>query len=100
MLKSIRPVFHSPRGFAPRASSLKRRTFCLVSVHHTFPATLYRFQLQRESQLYDEKLQDDDRQFGDAVKVSKDGLVRPGIAGLGTQMFWHSLITTSLLISS
>ena len=57
----------------------------LISVHRTFPATLYRFQLQRESRLYDKKLQEDDQDFNDAIEVSKDGLVRPGIIGDGAQ---------------
>ena len=83
MFKSISCIFTSRCGFAARVGNLKRRSFCLTSVHRTFPATLYRFQLQRESTLYVKKLQEDDQDFNDAVEVSKDGLVRPGIIGDG-----------------
>ena len=98
MFKSISCVSTSRCGFAARVGNLKSRSFCLVSVHRTFPATLYRFQLQRESRLYDKKLREDDQDFNDAVEVSKDGLVRPGIIGDGAQPFLSAL--PSLLISS
>jgi hypothetical protein len=85
MLRSIAHVSISHRGFAARAS-VKRRSLCLISVHRALPATLYRFQLQRESGLYDKQLQGDDQDFNDAVEVSNDGLVRPGITGDGAQL--------------
>jgi hypothetical protein len=82
------PLIASPSrcGFVNRVSSLKKRDFSLVSVHRTFPATLYRFQLQRASMLYDKTLQGNDQAFEDAVEVSRDGLVRPGIIGDGAQI--------------
>lgn len=66
-------------------SVTKQRSFSLISVHRAFPATLYRFQLQRKSGLYDKQLQGDDQDFNDAVEVSNDGLVRPGITSDGAQ---------------
>ncbi|KAK2814538.1 hypothetical protein FQN49_008159 [Arthroderma sp. PD_2] len=57
-----------------------RRNFSLISIHSKFPATLYRFQLHRESQLYDEKLQKEEDEVDDAVKISKDGLVYPEVS--------------------
>ncbi|MCJ1268034.1 hypothetical protein MMC22_007920 [Lobaria immixta] len=81
MFKSISRVSAARCSFAARSNSLRGRTISLVSIHRTSPATLYRFQLQRESRLYDKKLKEDDQDFSDAVEVSKDGLVRPGIIG-------------------
>ena len=98
MFKSISYVSKPRCSFTARGGSLISRTFSLVSVHRTFPATLYRFQLQRESRLYDKKLKEDDQDFNDAIEVSKDGLVRPGIIGDGAQMFLpanHSLLNLS-----
>lgn len=88
-MKSISCVSTARYNFVVRGNSLRCRTISLVSVHRTSPATLYRFQLQRESRLYDKKLKEDDQDFNDAVEVSKDGLVRPGIIGNSTQMFLH-----------
>jgi hypothetical protein len=85
--------------FAARGGCLRsHRNFSLISVHRTFPATLYRFQLQRESTLYDKKLREDDQDFNDAIEVPKDGLVRPGIIGDGARMFL-SCILSSLKLS-
>jgi hypothetical protein len=68
------------RGFG------NRRNLSLISIHSTFPATLYRFQLQRESKLYDKNLRQDDGEVEDAVEVSRDGLVCPGITNTGAQV--------------
>ncbi|KAL2220760.1 hypothetical protein M432DRAFT_603817 [Thermoascus aurantiacus ATCC 26904] len=57
-----------------------RRNFSLISVHSSFPATLYRFQLQPESKLYDKNFQPEDTEIDDAVEISRDGLVCPGIS--------------------
>ncbi|KAK2752223.1 hypothetical protein FQN54_008155 [Arachnomyces sp. PD_36] len=46
------------------------------------PSTLYRFQLCRKSRLYDKKLQQEDSEADDAVKISEDGLIRPGISDM------------------
>jgi hypothetical protein len=60
-----------------------RRTFSVFSVHSTFPATLYRYQLGRESKLYDRKLQQEDDEVQDAVDISKDGLIYPELSPKG-----------------
>ncbi|KAM5445200.1 hypothetical protein MaudCBS49596_007738 [Microsporum audouinii] len=57
-----------------------RRSFSLISIHSSFPATLYRFQLNRESRLYDKKLQQEDDEVEDAVSISEDGLVYPEVS--------------------
>ena len=67
------------------------RNLSLTSIHSTFPATLYRFQLQHESRLYDKKLQQDDGEVEDAVEVSKEGLVYPGITKRGAQVSFSNL---------
>ena len=92
MLKAINCVSASRCGFATRVGSLKKRSFCLVSVHNTFPATLYRFQLQRASRLYDKLLRRDDQDFSNAVEVSKDGLVHPGIIDDGAQILLSGIL--------
>lgn len=48
-----------------------RRDLSLISVHSTFPATLYRFQLQRESKLYDTNLGQDDGEVEMPLKSPK-----------------------------
>jgi hypothetical protein len=50
-----------------------------ISVHSAFPATLYRFQIHRESKLFDKKLDQDDWEWEDGVEISDDGLVYPKI---------------------
>lgn len=87
MFKGINCVSNTRRSFAARGGSLSGRAFSLLSVHRTFPVTLYRFQLQRGSRLYDKKLKEDGQEFYDAIEVSKDELVYPGIIGDGAQMF-------------
>ncbi|KAK2798252.1 hypothetical protein FQN51_007818 [Onygenales sp. PD_10] len=46
---------------------------------HPFPRR-YRFQLRRESQLYDKKLQKEDSEPEDAVNVSQDRLIYPEVS--------------------
>ncbi|KAK2792143.1 hypothetical protein FQN52_003911 [Onygenales sp. PD_12] len=72
-------IIHRP---VARGNSIlrNRRSFSLVSVHSSFPATLYRFQLRRESQLYDKKLQKGDSEPEDAVNISQDGLIYPEVS--------------------
>jgi hypothetical protein len=86
MFRSISCISTAIGGPAARGRGFgNRRNLSLISIHSTFPATLYRFQLQRESRLYDENLRQDDEEVEDAVKVSKDGLVCPGVTGTGAQ---------------
>lgn len=76
----LRNLFRIPRanyGFSVRG--LNRRSLSYVSVHSVFPATLYRFQVHRESKLYDRALEQDDWEYEDGVEVSSDGLVHPEI---------------------
>ncbi|RAL09436.1 uncharacterized protein BO97DRAFT_351962 [Aspergillus homomorphus CBS 101889] len=61
----------------PRFSN--RRAFSYVSTHQTFPASLYRFQLHRDSKLYDRATEQDDLEYEDGVEISADGLVHPNI---------------------
>ncbi|EFW14987.1 hypothetical protein D8B26_000377 [Coccidioides posadasii str. Silveira] len=63
------------------ASPLNRRSLSYASQHSVFPATLYRFQIHRRSDLYDRRLEQDDWEYEDGVEVSDDdGLVRPKVA--------------------
>ncbi|OGE49285.1 hypothetical protein PENARI_c022G04929 [Penicillium arizonense] len=55
------------------------RKFSLLSTHASFPATLYRFQLQRNATMYDAN-QDETRHRKDGIKVSEDGLVHAMIS--------------------
>ncbi|KAF9820194.1 hypothetical protein IEO21_01627 [Rhodonia placenta] len=59
-----------------RRSSNHRR-FPSESVHSVLPATLYRFQIHRESRLFDKSLGKDDWDPEDGVEVHADGLVHP-----------------------
>ncbi|PLB47326.1 hypothetical protein P170DRAFT_439017 [Aspergillus steynii IBT 23096] len=72
-------IIHRP---AVRGNNIlkNRCNFSLVSVHSTFPATLYRLQFKRESQLYDKKQQQGDSEVDDAVNVSQDGLIYPEVS--------------------
>lgn len=77
----FRAFLHIPSaraGFS--ASPLGRRSLSHVSQHSVFPATLYRFQIHRKSDLYDRRLEEDDWEYEDGVEVSDDGLVRPKVA--------------------
>lgn len=76
------------------------RNFSLLSVHSSFPATLHRFQLKRESQLYDKKLQHEDSEADDAVNIAPDGLVYPEISDLGASNFLFLLLHFTLSITS
>jgi hypothetical protein len=91
MFRNISRITTASCGPAARGRGFgNRRNLSLISVHSTFPATLYRFQLQRESRLYDKNLQQDNVEVEDAVEVSKDGLVFPGITDTGAQVsFFH-----------
>ncbi|EAW07718.1 uncharacterized protein ACLA_024330 [Aspergillus clavatus NRRL 1] len=50
-----------------------------MSSHSVFPATLYRFQVHRESQLFDKKLGQEDWEWEDGIEVAGDGLVYPKV---------------------
>jgi hypothetical protein len=62
----------------PKISATKRsqRHSSFLSVHTSFPATMYRFQLQRGSSLFNNKMKDGGF-FRDAVVVADDGLIYP-----------------------
>ncbi|EER42716.1 conserved hypothetical protein [Histoplasma capsulatum H143] len=52
-------------------------------IFSVFPATLYRFQVYRESRLYDRRLAKNDRdyeEYEDGIEVASDGLVYPNIS--------------------
>ncbi|KAE8406289.1 hypothetical protein BDV37DRAFT_242902 [Aspergillus pseudonomiae] len=79
MMLTQKIVFRFPsRGLGTR---LGRRDLSLLSVHSSFPCTMYRFQLQRGSALFDCNAQNG-RFPRDGVPVSKDGLVYPGMSKL------------------
>lgn len=50
-----------------------RRHFTVTSIHDSFPATLYRFQIHRDSRLYDKELKkgNEDLEFADGVEVGE-----------------------------
>lgn len=54
-----------------------RRSFSYVSAHSVFPASLYRFQVHRDSRLYDKAFEQYGREAEDGVEVNVDGLVYP-----------------------
>jgi hypothetical protein len=64
---------------AARLNMNQARKFSLLSTHASFPATMYRYQLDRKATLYD-VTQDETRHRKDAVNVSKDGLVHAAIS--------------------
>ncbi|SLM35480.1 hypothetical protein LPUS_04778 [Lasallia pustulata] len=55
----------------------RRRELSMISVHTSFPASLYRFQPQRSSGLFNYKKGGD---IEDGVEVSADGLVYPRVS--------------------
>ncbi|KAJ5528554.1 hypothetical protein N7527_001947 [Penicillium freii] len=64
---------------AARLNINQARKFSLLSTHTSFPATMYRYQLERKATLYD-VTQDETRHRKDAVNVSADGLVHATIS--------------------
>lgn len=68
-------------------------------MHSVFPATLYRFQVHRESQLFDKSLGKDDWDPEDSVEVSADGLVYPKITvdGMLQRTFYPELLLRSYI---
>lgn len=54
-----------------------RRSFSYVSAHSAFPASLYRFQVNRDSRLYDKAFEQYGWEAEDGVEVNADGLVYP-----------------------
>jgi hypothetical protein len=68
------------QAFPPGISRLpNRRAFSYVSTNQTFPASLYRFQIHRDSRLFDRAFAQDDWEYEDGIAVSEDGLVHPNI---------------------
>ncbi|PKY09115.1 hypothetical protein P168DRAFT_301688 [Aspergillus campestris IBT 28561] len=63
-----------------------KRAFSYMSMHRTFPATLYRFQTHRDSRLFNRAFEQDDWEYEDGIKVSEDGLVHPTITIDGTNI--------------
>lgn len=71
--------FAFPRKLCAAKNNLSpQRKFSIISVHTSFPATLYRFQPQRSSGLFD--YQQDGADYEDALKVSNDGLIYPRVS--------------------
>ncbi|KAJ5558046.1 hypothetical protein N7535_009536 [Penicillium sp. DV-2018c] len=64
---------------ATRLNMRQVRMFSLISTHTSFPATMYRFQLERKATLYDVR-QEETRHRKDAISVSDDGLVHANIS--------------------
>ncbi|KAL3472513.1 hypothetical protein BJX99DRAFT_213515 [Aspergillus californicus] len=56
-----------------------RRAFSYVSTHQTFLASLHRFQIHRDSKLYDRAFEQDDWEYEDGIEIPADGLVHPNI---------------------
>ncbi|RWQ93079.1 hypothetical protein C8Q69DRAFT_81295 [Paecilomyces variotii] len=77
MFHSFLRRMHGPTCGMPRFPN--RRAFSYVSTHQVFPASLYRFQLHRDSKLYDRATEQNDSEYEDGVEISADGLVHPNI---------------------
>ncbi|KAL8926242.1 MAG: hypothetical protein Q9172_001884 [Xanthocarpia lactea] len=74
----IRHTIRPRHIFALEHNYLRQRKFSLISVHTKFPASLYRFQVERKSALFEYKHGGDD--VVDALKIAADGLVYPRIS--------------------
>lgn len=83
------------RLWASNTRSTYPRHYSYVSTHSAFPATLYRFQVERISGLYDKKFDQDDWKWEDGVEIANDGLVHPKSTADGT-----FLITSSYMITN
>lgn len=98
-LNMIKNIIRRP-AVCSKSIFRNRRNLSLVPVHSTFPATLYRLQFRRESQLYDQKEQQEDSEIEDAVNVSKDGLVYPEVSESGTSALpFTSVLSTNMITS-
>ncbi|OAL72556.1 hypothetical protein A7D00_3558 [Trichophyton violaceum] len=76
----LRNLFRTPIASARlTARCSNRRWLSHVSTHPVFPAILHRFQIHRESKLYDNSLKQDDWEYEDGVEISSDGLVHAKI---------------------
>ncbi|KAJ6132043.1 hypothetical protein N7471_007258 [Penicillium samsonianum] len=75
-----------------------RRPFSYVSRHSDFPASLYQFQIHRDSRLYDRAFKQDDWEYEDGIEVTADGLVHPNITPdcMRTQLHIIDLLTYSV----
>ena len=74
----IRHAIRPRHIFALKNSYPCQRKFSLISVHTKFPASLYRFQVQRKSALIEYKHGGD--AVVDALKIAADGLVYPRVS--------------------
>lgn len=83
----LRHVFRTRLwSFNTPAWSTYRRHHSYLSTHSAFPATLYRFQVQRGSTLYDRKFDQDDLEWEDGMEIADDGLVHAKISVDGTSL--------------
>lgn len=66
------------------------RALSYVSSHSVCPATLHRFQVRPESNLFDKRLEQDDWEWEDGIEVARNGLVYPKISpdGMHYQVFF------------
>ncbi|KAJ5360720.1 hypothetical protein N7517_009911 [Penicillium concentricum] len=71
-----------------------------MSRHSAFPASLYRFQIHRDSRLYDRASKRDDWQYEDGIEVNADGLVHPNITADCMPMPLHVLYLLTYLVSN
>ncbi|KAJ5251462.1 hypothetical protein N7489_001872 [Penicillium chrysogenum] len=75
----LQNIFRHVQGPGLSISRVRNRRFSYVSRHSDFPASLYQFQIHRDSGLYDRAFRQDDWEYEDGVVVSADGLVHPNI---------------------
>jgi hypothetical protein len=75
----LQNIFRHVQGPGLSISRVRNRRFSYVSRHSDFPASLYQFQIHRDSRLYDRAFRQDDWEYEDGVEVSADGLVHPNI---------------------
>lgn len=76
---------------------LPKRKFSIISIHTSFPASIYRFQPQRSSGLFGYK-QDGD--IEDGLKVSANGLIYPRVSHDVPCRYHLSFVCTRILTSS
>ncbi|PWY73820.1 hypothetical protein BO94DRAFT_524772 [Aspergillus sclerotioniger CBS 115572] len=74
----FRNIFRPTSGASTRFQNYRALSY--VSSHSISPATLYRFQVRPESQLFDKRLDQDDWEWEDGIEVARDGLVYPKIS--------------------
>ncbi|KAJ5165428.1 uncharacterized protein N7500_007258 [Penicillium coprophilum] len=88
---------------APGLSISRRshhRPFSYMSRHSTFPASLYRFQIHRNSRLHDRNFKRDEWEYEDGIEVTPDGLVHPNATADCKRIHHHIVRPLTYLVSN